>query len=86
MDHQMAHAAAKWIEERCPDLACPACGGSDWSGAELAYHRCVDSPGLPADSMLMMYVVCEKCAHAMAFSAVAMGLVPGKSTPPNQPS
>jgi hypothetical protein len=66
------------FNERFPDIHCPVCGHTDFGLTELVmapigWRRAV--PMLPA--------ICSRCGHVLLFSAIALGLVPGRT--PDQP-
>jgi hypothetical protein len=85
LDPVTRQKVVEWLNSHCPNMRCPMCGKQDWSGAMLAASVGVKTPVRgkipfptpPQDfqTLPLLYVFCQGCAHAVAFYAPDMGIL-----------
>ena len=73
LDPMQSLAVEKWFKAKCPNHACPACGGRTWTTLDVIGMDAVHSPGtainVSATGKAYSSVVrmCDQCAHLAHF-------------------
>jgi uncharacterized Zn finger protein len=68
----------QWLKEKCPNLACPACGGSERETGDLMCLARGYAGGASSVSggTLVVPVRCKNCGFVWLFSSQQMGIEP----------
>jgi hypothetical protein len=96
LDAAQRHKVLDWLQVKCPDFRCPACGAADWGVGDFSTPPEGPPPGLngvkrvwgppaggPAASLV--WIGCNNCAYVAQFAATVIGLVSRPPAPVHRP-
>jgi predicted nucleic-acid-binding Zn-ribbon protein len=75
LDAAQRQKVIAWLNQKCSDLKCSACGDEKWTVGDLAVMTDLSAMGMPASAGFpCVPVVCNSCGYTVFFATAIIGI------------